>query len=105
MSFVALAKQGVPHNCMERKTPRLQTFVGVVVKAAMKDTATVRVDRFEKHSKYKKYLVRSKKYLVHDPGNTGKVGDRVTIIATKPVSKRKHFMIIPSGVRSPESGT
>jgi small subunit ribosomal protein S17 len=89
---------------MEQKTTRPQSFVGTVVKTAMKDTATVRVDRFEKHPKYKKYLVRSKKYLVHDPGNAGKIGDRVIIIATKPISKRKHFMIVPSGVRSPESG-
>ena len=70
-----------------------QSFVGIVVKTAMKDTATVRVDRFEKHAKYKKYLVRSKKYLVHDPGNTVRVGDTVTIVATRPVSKRKHFGI------------
>jgi small subunit ribosomal protein S17 len=90
---------------MEQKTSLMQTFVGVVVKSAMKDTATVRVDRYVKNAKYKKYFVRSKKYLAHDPGNSGKVGDRVTIIATKPISKRKHFVIVQSGVRSPESGT
>jgi len=80
---------------MEQKTSRPQSFVGVVVKAAMKDTATVRVDRFEKHPKYKKYQTLSKKYLVHDPGNTAKVGDTVTIVATKPISKRKHFALAP----------
>ena len=59
----------------------------------MKDTATVRVDRFVKHEKYKKYFVRSKKYLAHDPGNTAKVGDTVTIVATRPISKLKRFRI------------
>ena len=68
-------------------------FKGVVVKAAMKDTATVRVDRYVKHPKYKKYQVRSKKFLVHDPGNTAQVGDKVTIIATRPISKMKRFKI------------
>ena len=78
---------------MEQKTIRPQTFVGVVVKTAMKDTATVKVDRYVKNAKYKKYLTRSKKYLAHDPGNTVKVGDTVTIVATHPISKMKHFVI------------
>ncbi len=78
---------------METTSKRPQSFVGTVVKTAMKDTATVRVDRFVKHAKYKKYFVRSKKYLVHDPGNTVQVGDKVTIIATRPISKLKRFAI------------
>lgn len=78
---------------MEQKTIRPQSFVGVVVKTAMKDTATVRVDRYVKNDKYKKYFVRSKKYLAHDQGNTVKVGDTVTIMSSRPLSKRKHFVI------------
>jgi len=81
---------------MENKKPHPQSFVGVVVKTAMKNTATVRVDRFEKNAKYKKYFVRSKNYLVHDAGNTAQVGDTVTIVATRPISKRKHFKLAPS---------
>ncbi len=79
---------------MEQQAPRPQSFAGVVVKTAMKDTATVRVDRFVKHPKYKKYFVRSKKYLAHDPGNTVHVGDTVTIVATRPLSKLKRFAIV-----------
>ena len=82
---------------MEQNTPRPQTFTGVVVKTAMKDTATVRVDRYVKNAKYKKYFVRSKKYLAHDPGNSAKVGDTVSIVATRPISKMKRFRIINSG--------
>ena len=78
---------------MEQKTIRPQSFVGVVVKTAMKDTATVKVNRYVKNAKYKKYFVRSKKYLVHDPGNMAKVGDTVTIVATRPISKLKHFRL------------
>ncbi|HUY62540.1 MAG TPA: 30S ribosomal protein S17 [Candidatus Paceibacterota bacterium] len=78
---------------MESSALRPQMFTGVVVKTAMKDTATVRVDRYVKHPKYKKYFVRSKKYLVHDPGNTAAVGEKVTIVAVRPVSKRKRFAL------------
>ena len=67
---------------------------GVVVKAAMKDTVTVSVERYVQHPKYKKYLRRSKKYLVHNPGNTVAVGEKVTIQETRPISKRKHFIIV-----------
>lgn len=66
---------------------------GRVVKTAAKDTATVLVERFVKHPKYKKYILRGKKFLVHDPGNNAKVGDRVRIRETRPLSKRKHFVL------------
>ena len=71
-----------------------RVFKGTVVKSAMKDTMTVTVTRFEKHPKYKKYLERSKKYLVHDVGNTAKVGDVVLIKETRPISKNKHFVLL-----------
>ena len=82
---------------MEKTTSHPQSFVGVVVKAAMKDTATVRVDRYVKNAKYKKYFVRSKKFLAHDPGNAAQVGDTVTIVATRPISKLKRFAILSRG--------
>ncbi len=69
-------------------------FEGIVVKAAMKDTCTVQVDSFVKHPKYKKFMRRSKKFLVHDVGNTAEVGAKVTIRETRPISKRKHFILV-----------
>ncbi len=78
---------------METTISKPQSFKGVVVKTAMKDTATVAVSRYVKHPKYKKYQTRTKKYLVHDPGNTVQVGDRVTIVGCRPISKLKRFMI------------
>lgn len=74
-------------------TTRPQTMSGVVVKTAMKDTATVAVDRYVKIPKYKKFVTRTKKYLVHDAGNTAQVGDKVTIKACRPMSKLKHFTL------------
>ena len=59
----------------------------------MTDTATVKVDRYVKNAKYQKYFVRSKKFLAHNPGNVAQVGDTVTIVATRPISKMKSFII------------
>ena len=73
-----------------------KTFTGVVVKTAMKDTATVLVERYVKHPKYKKYQRLSKKFLVHDPGNQAVVGQKVTIKETRPISKRKRFVMASS---------
>ncbi len=60
----------------------------------MKDTVTVSVERYVKHPVYKKFQRLSKKYLVHNPGNTAQVGDRVTIRETKPMSKLKRFVLV-----------
>jgi small subunit ribosomal protein S17 len=78
---------------MENTTTQPQSFKGIVVKTAMKDTATVAVSRFVKHPKYKKFQVKTKKFLVDDKGNTVAVGDEVTIVACAPISKRKTFKI------------
>lgn len=85
---------------METITTKPQTLRGTVVKTAMKDTATVAVSRYVKHPKYKKYRVRTKKYQVHDPENAAKVGDQVTIVACRPISKLKRFKI--ASVRAAE---
>lgn len=70
-----------------------KTFQGTVVKTAGKDTTVVSVSRYVKHPKYKKYRVRTKKYLVHDSGNTAQIGDTVTIMECRPISKMKHFKL------------
>ena len=72
------------------------TLEGVVVKSAMKDTVTVEVSRYVKHPKYKKYQKKTKKYLVHNPGNTAIIGEKVVIRQTRPISKNKHFVVASS---------
>jgi len=67
---------------------------GTVVKAAMQDTCTVAVERYVKHPKYKKYQRRTKKYLVHDAGNTANIGDKVEIKEVPPISKRKTYALV-----------
>lgn len=67
---------------------------GTVVAAKMQDTCTVAVERYVKHPKYKKYMRRTKKYLVHDAGNTATVGQKVAIKEVAPISKRKRFALV-----------
>lgn len=67
---------------------------GRVVASKMQDTCTVIVDRYVKHPKYKKYQKRSKKYLVHDAGNTAEVGALVSIKEVAPISKRKRYTLV-----------
>lgn len=67
---------------------------GKVVGSKMTDTITVAVERYVKHPKYKKFLRRTKKYLVHDKGNTATVGQVVDIKEVRPISKRKSFELV-----------
>lgn len=67
---------------------------GTVVASKMQDTCTVAVERYVKHPKYKKFVRQTKKYLVHDQGNTALVGDKVEIAEVRPISKRKRFTLL-----------
>lgn len=78
---------------MEQTHTAGKVLKGTVVKAAMVDTCTVSIERYVKHEKYEKYLKSTKKYLVHDVGNTAKIGDIVEIRETRPISKNKHFIL------------
>ncbi len=71
-----------------------QTFNGVVVSDKMKDTVVVVVERYVKDSKYHKFITLRKRYKVHNPGNTKKVGEKVVIESCRPISKHKSFQII-----------
>ena len=83
---------------METKQTTGKVLNGTVVKSAMKDTCTVHVDSYVKHPKYKKFMLKSKKFLVHDAGNTAEVGSKVSIRETRPMSKNKHFILVqPTG--------
>lgn len=83
-------------NKTEKKenTPKKKILSGIVVSDKMKDTAVVAVERFVKHPKYGKFIKRVKKYKAHDKDNTHKVGEKVKIESTRPISKDKAFKII-----------
>jgi small subunit ribosomal protein S17 len=71
-----------------------KTLKGTVVSDKMDKTAVVAVTRFVKHEKYKKYFKITKKFKAHDETNTAKVGDKVSIVETRPLSKDKRFAIV-----------
>ena len=67
---------------------------GIVVSDKMDKTVVVSVSRFIKHKKYGKYYKINKKYKAHDPENKYKIGDKVEIRETRPISKDKKFQVI-----------
>lgn len=73
-----------------------KTLRGTVVSDAMDKTVVVKVERFVQHPKYKKYYTISKKYHAHDENNQYKIGDVVEIVETRPLSKKKSFIVIYS---------
>jgi small subunit ribosomal protein S17 len=66
---------------------------GVVVSDKMDKTVVVLVERLVQHPTYKKYTRQRKKYKAHDPDNRCRVGDLVSIIETRPLSKEKHWRV------------
>lgn len=75
----------------ERGNRKTQT--GVIVSDKMDKTVVVKVDRLVKHSVYNKYIKRSAKYKAHDAENVCKIGDRVIIVETRPMSKDKCWKV------------
>lgn len=67
---------------------------GEVLSDKMTDTIVVKVVRYTKHPKYQKFVKIAKKYKAHDAGNTAKIGDKVKIAETTPMSKEKRFKLI-----------
>ena len=67
---------------------------GVVVSDKSAKTVIVRVDRRITHPIYKKTIQRSKKYAAHDEKSQFKVGDKVQIIESAPISKTKRWAVV-----------
>ena len=74
---------------------------GTVVSSNSDKTIVVKVTRRVKHKLYRKIINSSKKYHAHDENNEFKVGDTVSIIESKPISKLKKWKVMPNtGVKS-----
>ena len=67
---------------------------GVVVSSNSNKTITVSVTRRIKHKLYKKIIRQTKKYHAHDENNEFNIGDNVSIIESKPISKQKKWRVI-----------
>ncbi|MGB0356661.1 MAG: 30S ribosomal protein S17 [Cytophagales bacterium] len=72
---------------------RRKSFSGVVISTAPEKTVMVSITWKEKDSIYGKYIRKETKIMAHDENNECKKGDKVFIVQTKPISKRKHFRV------------
>lgn len=68
-------------------------MVGTVVSDKMDKTVVVEVERLVKHRLYKKYIRRSNKFAAHDETNGCKIGDKVLITESRPLSKTKRWRV------------
>ncbi|HHT9119262.1 MAG TPA: 30S ribosomal protein S17 [Candidatus Hypogeohydataceae bacterium YC41] len=68
--------------------------VGIVSSNKMNKTITVKVEKLVKHPLYGKYVKRVTVYKAHDEENKAKVGDKVEIMETRPLSKTKHWLLV-----------
>jgi small subunit ribosomal protein S17 len=71
-----------------------KTKEGVVVSDKMTKTRVVVVERVFRHPRYERVITRSKRLKAHDEQNASKVGDRVLIEETRPLSKEKRWRIL-----------
>jgi small subunit ribosomal protein S17 len=73
---------------------RRKVLLGEVVSNRMQKTITVKVERRVRHPIYERIVKRSKKFHVHDEHNQCRIGDRVRVIETRPLSKTKRWRLL-----------
>ncbi|RDU66786.1 30S ribosomal protein S17 [Helicobacter didelphidarum] len=78
---------------MSEKQAHKRVIQGKIVSIAGNKSITILVERKVVHEKYRKIVKRFKKYIVHDEESKGKVGDVVTAIECRPISKCKTFKL------------
>jgi len=71
-----------------------RTLTGLVISDKMDKTITVKVERQVKHPKYGKFIKRSTKVHAHDESNECKMGDTVTVVECRPLSKSKSWQLV-----------
>lgn len=88
-----MAEQANQESRSTGETSRRQVLAGTVVSDKMDKTVTVEVERTVMHRLYHRYMKRRKKYTAHDENNECRMGDRVSIVACRPLSKRKRWRV------------
>lgn len=71
----------------------VKTRIGVVVSDKMKKTVVVELRRLVKHDTFKRYMSLKKSVKAHDEKSECKVGDKVLLVETRPLSKDKHWRV------------
>ncbi|MCP3678123.1 MAG: 30S ribosomal protein S17 [Deltaproteobacteria bacterium] len=78
---------------METSRGKRRSQTGIVLKNSMEKSVVVSVERIVKHPLYGKYLKRSVKYMAHDEKRECNVGDKVTIVESRPLSRMKRWRV------------
>ena len=68
-------------------------LIGTVVSDKAEKTITVKVETYKNDPLYKKRIKYSKKYTAHDEENIAKIGDKVRLVQTRPLSKTKRYVL------------
>jgi small subunit ribosomal protein S17 len=89
----AAAMAGTQPEDTRNALQKRRTVVGEVVSNKMQKTIVVKVDRRVRHGLYKKYIVRSRRFKAHDEKNDAKVGDRVILTESRPMSRDKRWVL------------
>ncbi len=92
-SAKAAKKTAAPAPTDEKKVHKRAEKIGIVSSDKMMKTVTVRVDRLVKHPVYRKYVKKRKKFMAHDDMGA-KIGDKVKIVETRPLSARKRWRVV-----------
>ncbi|MCI5567829.1 MAG: 30S ribosomal protein S17 [Veillonellaceae bacterium] len=71
-----------------------KTRIGIVVSDKMDKTVVVAVKDLEQHKMYKKLIKKTVKFKAHDENNEAHVGDKVSIMETRPLSKDKRWRVV-----------
>lgn len=79
---------------MENNRGQKVKRVGTVVSDKTDKTIVVKVERQISHPLYKRTMKQSKKFMAHDEENKAKIGDRVEIIESRPLSRRKRWRLV-----------
>lgn len=76
-----------------RKKSRKRTLIGIVISDKMDKTRIIMVERRLAHTKYGKFMTRRARYKAHDERNEYRMGDRVEIIESRPLSREKRWRV------------
>ncbi len=79
---------------MGEQRQKRRFWVGRVLSNKMQKTVVVAIERFVRHPMYRKIMRRVSTLKAHDEQNQCKIGDRVKLIHTRPVSKEKHWRVV-----------
>lgn len=71
-----------------------KTRIGIVIKNKMNKSAVVAIERKVAHPLYKKYYNKTTRIMIHDENNECGIGDKIKIMESRPISKRKKWRLV-----------